>query len=44
MSSMGELKQCNIQVIHFIIYYRMMLKAVTPVEANVFDRGIVLPS
>ena len=44
MSSMGELKQCNVQVIHLKTNYKIMLKAVTPVQANVLDGGIVLPS
>ena len=44
MSSTGELKQCNVRVIHFKKNYKIMLKAVTPVEANVFKGGIVLPS
>ena len=39
----GEL-EANIQVIHFIINYKIMLKAVTCVQGNVFDGGIVLPS
>ena len=31
MSSTGEIKHCNVWVIHFKINYKIMLKAVTPV-------------
>ena len=44
MSSMWELKQWNVLVNHLKINYKIVLKAVTPIEANIFEGGIVLLS
>ena len=44
MSSMGELKQCNVQVIHFKINIQDNAESSDTCKTNVFDGGIVLPS
>ena len=44
MSSTWELKQWNVWVNHLKINYKIVLKAVTPILANIFEGGIVLLS
>ena len=44
MSSLWELKQWNVQVNHHKINYKIVLKAVTPIYANILEGGIVFLS
>ena len=39
MSSTWELKKWNVQVDHLKINYKIVLKALTPIQANIFEGG-----